>query len=101
MWKFHCFFTCIDFSSDEEGGLSITADERTHPESRASSASQQKRPQRRPQLWKRKPVKKEGEEGGEEEEEEVGLEEEGEEPRDNDYEDEDFGKTSVYNYCAA
>ena len=80
-----------DFSSDEEGGLSITADKRSHPDSQAGSTGQARRPQRRPQLWKRKPVKKEEEEG-EERGEEVGLEGEGEESRDNDYEDEDFGK---------
>ena len=83
-----------NFSSDEEGSLSITAEKRTHPESQAvstGSTNQQRRPQRRPQLWKRKPMKKEEEEG-EEGREEVGLEEEREESRDNEYEDEDFGK---------
>ena len=53
--------------------------------SRAGSAG---RPQRRPQLWKRKQAKEE--EGGEE----VELEQEGEESRDKEYEDEDFGKTA-------
>ncbi len=78
----------ILLSSDEEGRLSITADERNHPESR--STSQTRRPQRRPQLWKRKPVKEEEGEGGGEG---VGLEHEREESR--EYEDEDFGKTSL------
>ena len=82
------------FSSDEEGSLSITAEKRSYPESRASlagSTGQQRRPQRRPQLWKRKPVKEE------EEEEEEGREE-GEESRDNEYEDEDFGKCVIHRY---
>ena len=48
--------------------------------SRAGSA---RRPQRWPQLWKRKQAKEEEEEGGEE----VELEQEGEESRDKEYED--------------
>ena len=63
--------------------MSITADKRVHPESQAAST---RRPQRRPQLWKRKPVKEEEERG-----EGVELEQEGEESRDKEYEDEDFG----------
>ena len=89
-----------DFSSDEEGSLSITADKRSHPDSQAGSAGQARRPQRRPQLWKRKPVKKEEEEG-EERGAEVGLEGDGEESRDNDYEDEDFGKCLCTVTCTA
>ena len=94
-----------DFSSDEEGGLSITADKRSHPDSQAGSTSQARRSQRRTQLWKIKPVKEEEEEEEEEEEreergEEVGLEGEGEESRDNDCEDEDFGRcVYMYMYC--
>ena len=67
--------------------MSITANKRVHPESQAAST---RRPQRRPQLWKRKPVKEEEERG-----EGVELEQEGEESRDKGYEDEDFGKTGL------
>ena len=89
-----------DFSSDEEGSLSITADKRSHPDSQAGSTSQARRSQRRTQLWKIKPVKEEEEER-EERGEEVGLEGEGEESRDNDYEDEDFGKCPCTVTCTA
>lgn len=78
-------------SSGEEDSLCITAETRSCAESRvqpaaSESASQQRpeRPQRRPRLWKRKP----------EEEEIDGAELEGEQevPKDNEYEDEDFGE---------
>ena len=74
--------------------MSNAAEKRAHPENRTTagstcSNSQRKRPQRRPQLWKRKPVKEEREEG-------EGHEEEREESREKEYEDEDFGKCAVW-----
>ena len=78
-------------SSDEEGGLSITAERRSHPDSGATSsgsmAHRPRQPPRRPQLWKREPAEREmseDSEGSEEEEEE--------QLKDKEYEDEDYGE---------
>lgn len=83
-------------SSVEGGALSITAENRSHPNSGgvafdAMATTRQGRPQRRPQLWNKKPATREGTGGSAKVKYE---EEEEEETKDKEYEDEDFGKFS-------
>ena len=77
-------------SSDEEGGLSITDESRSHPDSRRELSSvgmatkQRRQPPRRPRLLKKKETPER--EGSEE-----GAPVEGE-TKEREYEDEDFGE---------
>ena len=90
--------TICTCSSDEEGGLTITTnEERSHPDSGASphvAVGQRPRPQRRPQLWKKKKEKEEREES---EESGGSPEPDRGDSRDKEYEDEDYGRLLVRN----